>query len=95
MVSSRRVHMSMIRISSVGKRTLGRISHHIFVPSSISPALTSTSRWRWNSAKLSNRSGRPVRGSSFQTARRYDLRPVLIPCQNGDDVLSASRCGRK
>ncbi len=39
--------------------------------------------------------GSPVRGSSSNTLRRYDLRPEFSPRQNGDDVLSANRCGRK
>ena len=69
-VSSRRVQMSVSRSSSVGKRTLGRTSHQSLLPSSITPALISAFRCRSNSPKLSNCSGRPVRGSSSNTARR-------------------------
>ena len=69
-VSSSRVQMSLIRISRVGNRALGRTSHQIFVPSSIMPAWTSTSTKRWNSPWLSNRSGIPVRGISSHTEIR-------------------------
>ena len=31
---------------------------------------------------------------SFQTAMRYDIRPVRSPSQNGDEVDRANRCGR-
>ena len=38
--------MSVMRISSVGKRTLGRTSHHSLLPSSITPASISAFRCR-------------------------------------------------
>src|SRR6185503_9366366 len=70
MPSASRVQTSQIRISSVGLPTPGRRSHHSLLPSSISPAATSTARWRSYSPQLSNSSGRPVRGSSANTAMR-------------------------
>ena len=41
-----------------------------------------------------NCSGMPVLGSERNTLSRYDLSPLLMLCQNGDDVLSARRWGR-
>jgi hypothetical protein len=48
--SSTRVHTSVMRISRVGKRALGRMSHQSFVPSSMSPTWTSVAMWRRYSA---------------------------------------------
>ncbi len=58
-VSSSVVQQSVMRISSVGKRSLGRRSHHSLVASSISPAPTRMSTWRRYSPQLANRSGVP------------------------------------
>ena len=63
--SSSRVHTSVMRISSVGKRAEGRRSHQILLASSMTPLRTSRSTvWRYSS-QLSKRPGRPVRGSSW------------------------------
>src|SRR5712691_7840993 len=93
--SSSVVQLSVMRISSVGKRALGRRSHHRLVAFSISPAPTRMSTWRRYSPQLAKRSGVPVRGSSSKTARRYDLSPVFSPCQKGEEVDKAKRWGKK
>ena len=46
MVSSSDEHMSVMRISRVGNRALGRTSHHSLVASSSNPALTRTATVR-------------------------------------------------
>src|SRR5215472_16545438 len=89
--SSSVVQLSVMRNSSVGKRALGRRSHHNLVSSSISPAPTRMSTWRRYSPQLAKRSGVPVRGNSSKSARRKDLSPVFSPSQNGEEVDIASR----
>ena len=84
--SSSRVHTSVMRSSSVGKRAEGRRSHQILVASSITPAFTSTSTVRAYSSQPAKRPGRPVRGSSCEMASRQLLRPVSSPSQNGEEV---------
>ena len=37
----------------------------------------------------------PVRGNLSNTFVRNDLKPVSLPSQNGELVLSAKTCGRK
>ena len=73
----------------------GLRSHQIFVASSITSAWTSTSTSLRYSEALAKVSGIPVLGNSLKTARRYEHSPERWPCQNGEDVDSASRCGRK
>ena len=41
------------------------------------------------------RGGRPVRGRLSKTEEAVAARPVSMPCQNGEEVESASRCGTK
>ena len=63
--SSSRVHTSVTRISSVGKRDDGRTSHQILLASSMTPLRTSRSTVCVYSAQPSKRPGMPVRGSSW------------------------------
>jgi hypothetical protein len=39
--------------------------------------------------------GTPVRGKLRNTTLRYDLSPVFLPCQKGEDEARQSRCGMK
>ena len=68
--SSIRVHTSVMRISSVGTRALGRMSHHSLVASSIRPAATRLATVRSYSPALWKVSGSPERGSSSITESR-------------------------
>ena len=90
-----RVQMSVLRISTVGYRALGRMSHQSLVASSITPAPTRTSTCRRYSPHPANSSGIPVLGRARHTDVRYDFNPVSLPCQKGEDVDRARRCGMK
>src|SRR5678816_2128783 len=94
-VSSTRIGMSQMRISSVVKTGCGRMSHQIFLPLSIEFVLTSRVTNVSKSAQEVNVSGMFVRGNRSNTLQRYDFSPVFMPIQNGELVDNASRCGRK
>ena len=48
-----------------------------------------------NSSHDTKECGIPVRGIDSKTTLRYDLSPVFRPCQNGELVDRAKRCGMK
>ena len=57
-----------------------------------SPACRRTARTHSTSLKSG---GGPLLGRFSKMIERYDLRPVLRPCQKGELVDNTSRCGRK
>src|ERR1700727_2069499 len=91
---SRLVQLSATRSSRVGYFLEGRIAHQRKLASLIAPVRTIRSTKRSYSSVSANISGRPVLGSSPQTDKRYAERPVLRPCQNGDEAESANRSGK-
>src|SRR5271155_3132979 len=89
MLSSSRMGMSHTLTSRVSKNGWGRISHQTFLPLSTQFVLTSRLIKVSYSAQLAYTSGMLVRGKRSKTFDRYDLKPVLVPSQNGELEESA------
>ncbi len=56
---------------------------------------TSVSVRYWKSAQSRMMRGTPVRGKLRKMTLRYDLSPVLRPCQKGEEEDRQRRCGMK
>src|SRR5688572_14559455 len=89
MVSSTSMGISHILNSMVLKKGWRRTSYQIFLPLSMHFVLTSRFIYLSYSSALEKKSGIPVRGNLSNTFTRYDLNPVLRPCQNGELVDNA------
>ena len=94
-VSSTKVHRSKIRVSKVGNRALGRTSHQIIEESSITLARHQRVDMPLVIAPAIELFGQASAGQPEKIVNRKLFRPVSSPSQNGEETLSARRCGRK